>query len=236
LTRLERGQRRRGMRSVIAAIGVAAIGVGGCTDAAGYDLDYILGAVPFLSTMRTTVSYESQTLPRLPAAGTVPVFSPSGEVVPPFTQAQLDSAAATLVNPLPSTPDVRARGAVVYQNQCFACHGAQGEGNGPIVGGGRFPLGPPVNGPTVAAQSDGYIYAIIRVGRGLMPAYGERIGHNDRWALVQFVRELQERAGTAPAPVATPPAVPDVTPATPDAGAPDPAAPAAATDPQPPVR
>jgi hypothetical protein len=29
-----------------------------------------------------------------------------------------------------------------------------------------------------------------------MPAYGDRIAHNDRWAVVHFLRELQQRAGT----------------------------------------
>ncbi|MEX0912816.1 MAG: cytochrome c [Gemmatimonadota bacterium] len=178
-------------RTTFGTLAIGALALVGCTDAAGYDLDYILSKAPFVATLRTTVAYPSHTLPRLPPEGTVPVFSPMGEVVPPFTQAQLDSVAPTLTNPLPATPEVLARGAVVYRNQCFTCHGAEGEGNGPVVGNGRFPLGPELDAGLAAGRSDGYLYAVIRVGRGLMPAYGERITHNDRWAVVHHLRQLQ---------------------------------------------
>jgi mono/diheme cytochrome c family protein len=48
----------------------------------------------------------------------------------------------------------------------------------------------------VAGYSDAYIYAMIRVGRGLMPEYGSRISHFDRWHIVNYVRQLQVRAGS----------------------------------------
>jgi mono/diheme cytochrome c family protein len=204
LTRPERtGGPRRGARG-LAAVALSAIGFAGCTDFAGYDLDYILGSTPIFATMRSSVSFENHTMPRLPAVGTVPVASPAGEVLPTFTQAQLDSVGSVLTNPVPNTPDVVARGETLYNNQCFVCHGAQGEGNGPVVGNGRFPLGPTLLAGTGATRSDGYIYGIIRVGRGLMPAYGERISHLDRWAVVHYVRQLQQQGGGAAAGAAAP--------------------------------
>jgi hypothetical protein len=45
--------------------------------------------------------------------------------------------------------------------------------------------------------TDGYVYGMIRVGRGLMPAYGHRISHFDRWNVVNYLRVLQ---GVVPAP------------------------------------
>ena len=211
---------RRFLRGLVLASFVLA----GCTDAAGYDLDYIIGRVPLLATMRGTVSIEEQTLLRLPPPNSVPVSSPIGEVLPAFTQAQLDSAAATLTNPLPATPEVQARGAAVYANQCAVCHGAQGEGTGSVVGPGRFPLGPVLNAGLATGRSDGYLYAIIRVGRGLMPAYGERIGHDDRWAVVHYLRQLQGQAPAAgPAPAAAPGATTGTQPPA-DAAQPAPAA------------
>lgn len=181
----------------LAVLALTAIGVTGCTDFAGYDLDYILGRTPIFASMRRSVVFENHTNPRLPAPGTVPVASPAGEVLPTFTQAELDSVGAVLANPIPASPEVLARGETLYRNQCFVCHGAQGEGNGPVVGNGRFPLGPSLLEGTGATRSDGYIYGIIRVGRGLMPAYGERIAHADRWAVVHYVRQLQQQAGVA---------------------------------------
>ena len=181
--------------------GIAALVVmmSGCTDAAGYDLDYLLGRVSFLTMMRTTVAYPSHTMPRLPVEGTVPLPSSGGMAATVFTQAELETVAAAIPNPLEATDDVLARGEFVYQNQCFTCHGAQGEGDGPVVGGGRFPLGPDLIGPMAAGRTDGYIYGVTRVGRGLMPAYGDRIPENDRWAVVHYVRQLQGTSGAAPA-------------------------------------
>jgi mono/diheme cytochrome c family protein len=200
------GSRTR-TRRLIGALALGGTVASGCTDAAGYDLDYFMGMANFVSTMRSTVGFESHTLPRLPPVGTVPVASPIGEVLPAFGQAALDSVGAVLANPLPASTEVLARGAVVYLNQCSSCHGMQGEGNGPVVGNGRFPLGPAVNSGAAAARTDGYLYGVVRVGRGLMPGYGERITHNDRWAVVHYMRILQQQAGFAPPPadVAAPP-------------------------------
>jgi mono/diheme cytochrome c family protein len=57
---------------------------------------------------------------------------------------------------------------------------------------------------------------VIDVGRGLMPPYGHRMTHADRWAVVSYLRQLQGTSGPAPAPQETP-----------AAGAPDTAAAAA---------
>lgn len=179
-------------RKLFGVIALGAMGLGGCTDAAGYDLDVLFGYIPILSTLRGTVSYPPHTLPRLPAAGSVPVSSPLGDdELAPFTQTQLDSVGAVLTNPLPRTPEVLARGQVVYERQCSVCHGVAGDGAGTVVGPGRFPPATAVRDPATAARSDGYLYAVIRVGRGLMPAYGERVSHQDRWAIVHYMRQLQ---------------------------------------------
>lgn len=56
-----------------------------------------------------------------------------------------------------------------------------------------------LSGPGVAGYSDGYIYGIIRVGRGLMPPWGHQVSHFDRWNIVNYVRVLQVQAGNTPA-------------------------------------
>ena len=40
---------------------------------------------------------------------------------------------------------------------------------------------------------------MIRVGRGLMPAYAHQISHFDRWNIVNYIRVLQRQAGNDPA-------------------------------------
>ena len=59
--------------------------------------------------------------------------------------------------------------------------------------------------PRRITHSDGYLYGMIRNGRGLMPSYN-RIEHMDRWDVVNYIRGLQGRLGrTVPTgPVGTP--------------------------------
>jgi mono/diheme cytochrome c family protein len=192
------------------------VGLSGCTDWAGYDLDYFWGNIPQLSTMRGSVTFDPYELPRLPADHTIPVSGPHADAPPPFTQAQLDSAAATLTNPYGANPSPRViqRGKALYDTQCIVCHGPSGAGDGPVVGQGKFPFALPLISGTAPGRSDGYIYGIIVVGRGLMPPYGEKLTHLDRWAGVEYVRELERQAGVgagvapAAAPIAAPAAAP----------------------------
>lgn len=199
----------------MALVGLLSVGLTGCTDFAGYDLDYLWGYIPALSTMRGSLTYDPYEMPRLSPEGSIPTVHPLGDVPPEFSQAALDSAAATLTNPYAgrATPAVLSRGADQFVSQCAACHGPQGEGNGPVVGAGKFPFAPAVNGAVTAARSDGYLYGVIVAGRGLMPPYGERLTEADRWAVVSYLRQLQGRS----APAATAPAAP--APASPNAPA-----------------
>jgi mono/diheme cytochrome c family protein len=188
-----------------------------CTDWAGYDLDRASGAVPAFSTMRDDVVPDPYQMVREPVPGTVPAINPMGDVPAPYTQAQLDSVAPTLVNPLRPTPEVLSRGERVFATNCAVCHGADGAGNGPVVNAQtKFPFAPAINGGATAGRSDGYIYAVIDAGRNFMPPYGTRIPHLDRWAVVTYLRRLQAASGAAaqpergaPAPPVTPDAVMD---------------------------
>lgn len=175
-----------------------------CTDWAGYDLDKASGAVPAFSTMRDDVSPDPYQMPREPVPGTVPSQHPLGDVPAPYTQAALDSIAPTLTNPLPRSAQVLARGKLQYDRNCSVCHGALGDGQGSVINAQtKFPYAPPLNAGPSQTRSDGYLYGVIDVGRGLMPPYGARITHLDRWAIVHYVRQLQ--GGAAPA---VPPAAP----------------------------
>ena len=139
-----------------------------------------------------------------PAAdGEVNVGQPEGVYIPPFTQLDLGVPGVGapviqgLVNPTdPTDPESLARGEQLYMRYCVVCHGPQGVGTGAYIAG-LHPVLPAYNlsGPIVAAYSDAYIYAMMRVGRGLMPEYGSRIAHFDRWHVVNYVRQLQSQAG-----------------------------------------
>ena len=113
---------------------------------------------------------------------------------------------STLVNPTPPDSASLANGHKYYVINCSVCHGMAGKGDGTAIKYGVFPF-PLVSGPALS-RTDGYIFGMIRNGRGNMPSYN-RIEEKDRWDVVNYVRGLQ---GKLPTPVATGPlAAPGVT-------------------------
>lgn len=122
--------------------------------------------------------------------------------VPDFTQAQTanpaDALLASLENPVPADAQSLERGEVLYNRYCAVCHSAAGLGaeaqileKWPALAAYNLAMDP------VQGYPDGYIYGMIRVGRGLMPAYGHQITHFDRWNIVNYVRQLQETYNTS---------------------------------------
>jgi mono/diheme cytochrome c family protein len=81
-----------------------------------------------------------------------------------------------------------------YQTYCTPCHGVRGLGNGTVVGPApRFQQSPPsVVSEKIRGWSDGQIYHIITMGRGLMGSYAYQIEPEDRWKLIAYIRKLQE--------------------------------------------
>ena len=140
-----------------------------------------------------------------PAAdGDVNLGQPEGIDVPRFTQMDLatpgvgNEVIQGLVNPVdPTDAEAMARGQELYQRYCVVCHGPDGVGANANIAA-QHPILPAYNlsGPQVSGYSDQYLYAMIRVGRGLMPEYGSRITHFDRWKVVNYVRTLQAQAGS----------------------------------------
>ncbi|MGW8264906.1 MAG: c-type cytochrome, partial [Longimicrobiales bacterium] len=127
--------------------------------------------------------------------GEVNVGQPEGleDTPPPFTQLDVLNNAdvvVNLVNPVPVTEASVDRGEVLFLRFCAPCHGPDGSGvTGYIIPAGFPPF--PVVSDRVKGFTDGYIYGMIRMGRGLMPSYGHRISHFDRWNVVNYLRVLQ---------------------------------------------
>lgn len=108
---------------------------------------------------------------------------------------------STLANPVPADSASLHRGRINYQINCTPCHGAAGAGNGPATTLGMVPM--PLISDRAKNFSDGYIWGMMRNGRGLMPAFN-RIEEMDRWDVVNYIRALQGKVLGV---------VPDTTPA-----------------------
>jgi mono/diheme cytochrome c family protein len=86
-----------------------------------------------------------------------------------------------------------------YQINCTVCHGPLGAGDGNMTAFG-FPPIPIGAGSKAATQyTDGYIFGIIRNGRGLMSSYN-RIEEPDRWDLINYLRAIQTGGAAASGP------------------------------------
>jgi mono/diheme cytochrome c family protein len=169
----------------------AVIAMGAC------DPDAVVHRVGWFSTMRHQRAIKPYAQPIPPVEGTIPVDG--GELVPASRE-----AADRLSNPRTRTAESLNRGQWVYETFCLVCHGERGRGDGPISlqGGGPFPGVPSLVDPNRPALSDGAIYGLVvdaqRMGRGLMPRYGDKLHGTDRWDVVNYVRSLQvgARGGT----------------------------------------
>lgn len=137
-----------------------------------------------------------------PGPGRLNTGQPEPGLMPArFEQADLFSPVVqNLPNPVPADQASLERGEVLFNRICAVCHGPAGVGaQANIIAVYPLLIAYNLSGPVVAGYTDGYIYGIIRVGRGLMPPYGHQISHFDRWNIVNYIRVLQRQAGNVPA-------------------------------------
>ena len=124
-------------------------------------------------------------------AGSVPTtgtFMPAWGVSYNPLPGTIDSLAA-IANPTPVSEGSLANGRKHYEINCAPCHGDMAAGDGMATKYGMVPM-TLMSDIMKAQRTDGYIYGMIRNGRGLMPSYA-RIEEMDRWDVVNYVRALQ---------------------------------------------
>lgn len=139
--------------------------------------------------------YQRSDLPRNAVPGTVPITGGEADWSAEWGVGNTITA-DRLVNPLAGQP-ASAKGDTLYQTFCAVCHGNTGNGDGPV---GPRVAALPLTTPRAMAWSDGYLYSIMRYGRGVMPRYDDKIRGQDRWHVVNYVRQLQAAATAQSAP------------------------------------
>lgn len=91
----------------------------------------------------------------------------------------------------PLTRALIARGRERFGIFCTPCHAADGSGNGMIPARG-YPHPPDLRSARLRAAPASHIYDVIADGYGVMYAYADRVPPRDRWAIVAYVRVLQQ--------------------------------------------
>jgi len=209
---VKRRERRLGLLALLL------LGAGGC-DWYYYKVpspDNLWYLIPWFDHMigaRYVRPYQTDSVPRYTIEGTVPVTGGEPDWLAEWSTGNPATANA-LRNPYapgteqePSPPgpevavisrDLDAAGDTLYQNFCTVCHGLAGDAKGPVSG--RIGAPSLLTG-RARGYSDGYLYSIIRYGRGVMPRYGDKVYlPSDRWAIVNHVRRLQAQTPAASEP------------------------------------
>lgn len=126
---------------------------------------------------------------RLPvlAGGAVVLVAGLAMAVPPLAS---DAYPTTYRRPdVPYHAASIAQGKALFATHCAACHGARGAGDGPVAA--TLPRPPAdLRAHHVALHTAGDIFWWITHGLPPMPAFGDRLGPDERWHLVNFLRAL----------------------------------------------
>ncbi len=146
------------------------------------------------------VPYEAFSESKLTADGKAMLLPPAntiarGRMPDPYGPGTEEAkrAGRELKNPFKVTKKSLERGKIVYDQYCLVCHGAEGQGDGPIIP--KLPNPPSLTGKRLKKYEDGRMYHIIAFGSGDMPSHAEQIDRDDRWFLVHYIREIQKSFG-----------------------------------------
>jgi mono/diheme cytochrome c family protein len=129
---------------------------------------------------------------RTPVEGTVALGKMRGDNVG-FFEGLDESGNYLMESPVEWTRDLLYRGKDRYDIFCSVCHGGTGDGRGIIMTGqyGYVPA-PTFHSDRIRGLPDGEIYSAIANGVRNMPSYATQIPVEDRWAIVAYVRALQQ--------------------------------------------
>jgi mono/diheme cytochrome c family protein len=104
-------------------------------------------------------------------------------------------------NPLAASGEGRRAAAAIYRDKCANCHGERGRGDGAE---GRMHWPAPRDFTDAARMnvlSDGELFYKMSRGRRPMPSFDGRLGEEQRWQLVLYIRGFAGDSRGMPAPV-----------------------------------
>lgn len=93
-----------------------------------------------------------------------------------------------------------ADGKALYIMYCQHCHGAKGEGDGKVATGvtvdgverGLYAGVANLKGDAYKNITEGHIFHVITMGKGLMAPHGSQMSQEDRWKVAHYVKTLQK--------------------------------------------
>src|SRR5206468_13034601 len=181
--------------SLVRAVLVLAIVAGGCGLSAERGREYtpdMTYSVAYDSFAPKPATRNCMTL-QTPVRGTIPRgFLPLHYT---NTAADAERAGRELSNPYAHVPSAVEQGHRQYETFCQVCHGARGDGDGPIVP--LIPNPPAYSSERVRAMPAGRLFHVMTYGSGRMPCYASQLPASDRWRIATLVDTPQPRPEAA---------------------------------------
>jgi putative copper resistance protein D len=101
---------------------------------------------------------------------------------------RLSPSQATKGNPVASSPESIQRGMMLFSANCTQCHGESGTGDGPLAK--TLPLPPANLYDHIPYHGDQFFFGVMTNGfNGIMPAFGSLLSENDRWDVLNYLRD-----------------------------------------------
>jgi cytochrome c553 len=101
---------------------------------------------------------------------------------------------AQVKNPLPALVGKDSlETARLFNINCAICHGAKGDGNGPLSTSGKIGAIANLTLPIYVEMADGTMYHSINYGKNNMGSYAPQLSRKQRWQMVQYIRALQPK-------------------------------------------
>jgi mono/diheme cytochrome c family protein len=100
-------------------------------------------------------------------------------------------------NPFPITKSGLDRAKPLYDVYCGVCHGAKGDGQGPLVTvpDAKYPSAPKnLLGPDMIAAGNGRFYFAMMHGKNVMGGYSDKLSYEERWQVLHYIRALQAKS------------------------------------------
>ena len=105
--------------------------------------------------------------------------------------------AAKKKNPVAATEASLARGHAIYTKECASCHGEQGRGDGSGVKDLEVKPGD-LNDKSTTGQTDGALFWKSTEGRKPMPSFAANYSDEDRWNVINYLRQLTAKDAPKP--------------------------------------
>ena len=158
-------------------------------------VDY--GEDPFYVTEEFAAAQRNTMSARVPAHGTIAyVGTDEADIILalpypyPNTPEGYEAAGAELNSPLVSSEENIAAGAIIYEQMCSQCHGAEGKGDGAISRNGHI-AGIPDYSTKLKDLPEGKMFHTLQYGKGLMGSHASLLSQKDRWLVIEYIKVLQ---------------------------------------------